>query len=123
MLLYLRLVLLVFVIFLSSTPLALAEVETRPNVLLIMTDNQSASLLGAYGNKTIQTPHIDRLAREGMLFERAYATSGVCSPSRAVLLTGLIPSANGVHNGLPGRYSVEDYSAISEFRKLASNAC
>ncbi len=81
-----------------------------------MTDNQSASLLGAYGHPVIQTPNIDQLATEGTLFERAYATSGVCSPSRAVLLTGLIPSAHGVHNGLPARYPLERYSAIAEFR-------
>lgn len=89
---------------------------TPPNVLLIMTDNQSASLLGAYGNPDIKTPNIDKLAAEGALFERAYATTGVCSPSRAVLLTGLIPSATGVHNGLPGSYELDRYSAIAEFR-------
>jgi arylsulfatase A-like enzyme len=88
----------------------------RPNVLLIMTDNQSANLLGAYGNADIATPNIDRLAAEGLLFEHAYAASGVCSPSRAVLMTGLLPSTNGVHNGLPARYPVAGYSAIAEFR-------
>ena len=92
--------------------------QERPNVLLIMTDNQSPNLLGAYGNRDIKTPNIDQLARDGLLFAKAYATSGVCSPSRAVLMTGLIPSANGVHNGLPARYTVEDYAAIEEFRNL-----
>jgi len=92
--------------------------QDRPNVLLIMTDNQSPNLLGAYGNRDIRTPNIDQLARDGLLFAHAYATSGVCSPSRAVLMTGLIPSANGVHNGLPARYAVEDYAAIEEFRNL-----
>ena len=82
--------------------------QDRPNVLLIMTDNQSPNLLGADGNRDIKTPNIDQLARDGLLFAKAYATSGVCSPSRAVLMTGLIPSANGVHNGLPARYTVED---------------
>ncbi|MYC23062.1 MAG: sulfatase-like hydrolase/transferase, partial [Caldilineaceae bacterium SB0662_bin_25] len=77
-----------------------ATAQDRPNLLLIMTDNQSPNLLGAFGNRDIRTPNIDRLARDGLLFARAYATSGVCSPSRAVLMTGLIPSANGVHNGL-----------------------
>ena len=95
-----------------------ATAQDRPNVLLIMTDNQSPNLLGAYGNRDIRTPNIDRLARDGLLFAHAYATSGVCSPSRAVLMTGLIPSANGVHNGLPARYAVEDYAAIEEFRNL-----
>lgn len=96
-----------------------AAAETgRPNVLLIMSDNQSPSLLGTYGNPVIRTPHIDQLAAEGMLFEHAYATTGVCSPSRAVLMTGLIPSANGVHNGLPAKFAVERYAAIEEVRNL-----
>ncbi|MDH5277301.1 MAG: sulfatase-like hydrolase/transferase, partial [Gammaproteobacteria bacterium] len=95
-----------------------AVAADRPNLLLILTDNESPSLLGAYGNREIRTPHIDQLAAGGMLFTRAYATSGVCSPARAVLLTGLIPSRTGVHNGLPERFSVPDYSAIEEFRNL-----
>ena len=90
----------------------------QPNVLLIVTDNQSPDLLGAYGNPDILTPNIDRLADEGLKFEQAYATSGVCSPTRATLLTGLLPSQTGVHNGLPGRYKVADWSAIEGFRNL-----
>lgn len=95
-----------------------AQAAGRPNLLLILTDNQSPSLIGAYGNREIRTPNIDRLAAEGMLFTRAFATSGVCSPARATLLTGLIPSRTGVHNGLPERFAVPDYSAIEEFRNL-----
>ncbi len=95
-----------------------AVAADRPNLLLILTDNESPSLLGAYGNREIRTPHIDQLAAEGMLFTRAFATSGVCSPARATLLTGLIPSRTGVHNGLPARFAVPDYSAIEEFRNL-----
>ncbi|MDP6674388.1 MAG: sulfatase-like hydrolase/transferase [Gammaproteobacteria bacterium] len=90
----------------------------RPNVLLIVTDNQSPGLLGAYGNADILTPNIDQLANDGLLFQHAYATSGVCSPTRATLLTGLLPSQTGVHNGLPGRYKVADWSAIEGFRNL-----
>lgn len=95
-----------------------ARAAERPNLLLIVTDNQSPGLLGAYGNDDILTPNIDRLAAEGLLFEQAYATSGVCSPTRATLLTGLLPSQTGVHNGLPVRYKLADWSAIEEFRNL-----
>ncbi len=56
-----------------------------------------------------------------MLFTRAFATSGVCSPARATLLTGLIPSRTGVHNGLPERFTVPDYSAVEEFRNAATD--
>ncbi len=96
----------------------LASAEPRTNLLLIVTDNQSASLLGAYGNSVIRTPNIDQLAEQGIRFDNAYAASGVCSSSRAVMLTGLMPSQNGVHNGLPGTYKVPDWSAIEEYRNL-----
>lgn len=109
-----RPVLAVLVIVIAA-PVSAAD---RPNLLLILTDNQSPSLIGAYGNAEIRTPNIDRLAAQGTLFTRAFATSGVCSPARATLLTGLIPSRTGVHNGLPERFAVPDYSAIEEFRNL-----
>ena len=75
------------------------QAADHPNLILIVSDNQTSSLLGAYGNQDILTPNIDRLAAEGVRFDRAYAASGVCSPSRASLLTGLIPSQTGIHNG------------------------
>lgn len=102
----------------ATLAVALAQAAERPNLLLIVTDNQSPGLLGAYGNADIRTPNIDSLARRGMRFDNAYATSGVCSPTRATLLTGLLPSQTGVHNGLPGRFKVTDWSAIEEFRNL-----
>ena len=89
-----------------------------PNIVLIIADNLNPSLLGPYGNMEITTPNLDRMATEGMLFERAFAVSGVCSPTRASLLTGLLPSQTGVHNALPSGYEVDDWSAIEEFRNL-----
>ena len=53
-----------------------------PNVLFILTDNQAASLLGTYGNPDIKTPHIDKLARDGIKFTRAFAVNGMCSATR-----------------------------------------
>ena len=97
---------------------AISDAKEPPNVILIVTDNQSPTLLGAYGNEDIRTPQIDKMAREGMLFRSAHASSGVCSPSRATLLTGLMPSQTGVHNALPSQPRVEDWSAIGEFQNL-----
>lgn len=91
---------------------------SRPNVVLIVSDNQSPNLMGAYGNRDILTPNLDTLANEGVMFTRAYAVSGVCSPTRATLLTGLLPSQTGVHNGLPSTFPVKNWSAIQEFRNL-----
>ena len=66
------------------------------NVLFLMADDHAAYVAGRYGNPIIRTPNIDRLADEGVLFERAYANSPVCSPSRQSIITGRLPHAAGV---------------------------
>lgn len=93
----------------------------RPNLVLILTDNHGAWTLGCYGNRDIRTPHIDRLAQEGMLFTRCFASNAVCSPTRATLLTGLIPSQHGVHCYLRAgepQLGPKAYCTIQEFRTL-----
>ena len=95
-----------------------AFAATHPNIVLIVSDNQSQTLLGTYGNSAILTPNIDRLAAQGIKFNRAFSVSGVCSPTRATMLTGLLPSQTGVHVALPTHVSVDRWSAIEEFRNL-----
>jgi arylsulfatase A-like enzyme len=68
----------------------------RPNILFICTDQQRYDALGCYGNGQIQTPAIDGLAGEGVLFEQCYVQNPVCAPSRASLLTGRYPRAHGL---------------------------
>lgn len=68
----------------------------RPNIVLITTDQQRWDTLGCAGNAVVRTPHIDRLAAEGVCFARAYAQSPLCMPSRASLITGRYPRAHGV---------------------------
>ena len=70
----------------------------RPHVVLIMADQLGAGSLPAYGNTVVRSPHIDRLAEEGVVFERALCASPLCAPSRASLLTGLLPSRTGVYD-------------------------
>jgi hypothetical protein len=60
-----------------------APSAAKPNLLLILTDNQGAWTLGCHGNKDIHTPNLDRLAGEGVRFENAFANNPVCSPTRA----------------------------------------
>ncbi|TDE14273.1 sulfatase [Jiangella asiatica] len=67
----------------------------RPNILLICTDQQRYSALGAYGNDEIDTPTLDRLAAEGVLFENCYVQNPVCGPSRASLMTGRYVQSHG----------------------------
>jgi arylsulfatase A-like enzyme len=74
----------------------------KPNVLLIITDQHRADHLGCYGNRLLRTPHIDSLAAVGQRFERCYVANPICMPNRATMLTGRMPSINGVrHNGVP----------------------
>ena len=97
------------------------EPHARPNVVLILTDNQGAWTLGCYGNPDIRTPNIDRLAREGVRFTRAFSPNGVCSPTRASLLTGLMPSQHGVHCYLGAKEAQLGpgaYCTIGKFRSL-----
>ena len=65
--------------------------SSRPNILWIVSDDHSAAHVGAYGDPNVRTPHIDRLAGQGMRFARAYTTSSQCLPSRASFMTGRGP--------------------------------
>jgi len=69
--------------------------QTKRNVLLLVSDNQSWPDCGCYGNSDVRTPGIDRLASDGVKFNYGFATTASCGPSRAVLYTGLLTPANG----------------------------
>jgi arylsulfatase A-like enzyme len=72
----------------------------RPNILVILTDDQGPWAMGCAGNAEIHTPNLDRLAASGIRFENFFCASPVCSPARASLLTGRMPSQHGVHDWL-----------------------
>ncbi len=79
--------------------------EGKPNIILIIADDMAWDDCGAYGHPFIRTPHIDRLASEGMRFTNAYLTISSCSPSRASIITGRYPHQTGaeqLHWPLPG---------------------
>jgi arylsulfatase A-like enzyme len=76
---------------------ASAEKESpRPNVIVIFADDLGYGDLGCFGHPTIATPHLDRMAREGLRLTQFYAAECVCTPSRAALLTGRLPIRNGM---------------------------
>ncbi|MFM7070399.1 MAG: sulfatase-like hydrolase/transferase, partial [Planctomycetota bacterium] len=79
----------------SSSP---SPPSRRPNVVLILTDDQRADALGCAGHPHLKTPHIDRLAAEGFHFTRAFCTTSLCSPSRASILSGVYAHTHGVTN-------------------------
>jgi choline-sulfatase len=72
--------------------------KQKPNIIFILTDDQGAWAMGCAGNQEIHTPHIDALAGRGIRFDNFFCASPVCSPARASLLTGRMPSAHGVHD-------------------------
>lgn len=72
----------------------------RPNILFIMSDDQGQWACGCYGNDEIETPAIDSIASQGMRCDDFFCVSPVCSPARASVLTGMIPSQHGIHDWL-----------------------
>jgi uncharacterized sulfatase len=68
----------------------------RRQIVFIMTDSQRKDMVGCYGNRDMRTPRLDRMAAEGMRFDRAYTCQPVCSPARSSLFTGTFPHTNGV---------------------------
>jgi len=71
-----------------------------PNILFILSDDQGPWAMGCAGNSEIRTPNLDRLAKSGVRFDHFFCASPVCSPARASIMTGRIPSAHGVHDWL-----------------------
>ena len=102
----LQLAVIAFIFALST----ISQAANRPNILFCIADDWAWPHAGIYGDKTVQTPTFDRLAREGALFSRAYSAAPSCTPSRAAILTGrtvhsLEEGAN-LHGTLPKKYDV-----------------
>ena len=78
------------------------QATRRPNIVFIMSDDHAYQAISAYSNRLTQTPNIDRIAKEGMLFSNACVTNSICAPSRAVILTGKHSHLNGkIDNNFP----------------------
>ncbi len=88
-----------------------AAAPARPNLIVILADDLGYAELGSYGQKVIQTPHLDQMAREGLRFTQFYAGATVCGPSRSVLMTGLHQG----HTRLRGNVSTKG-SAVGALR-------
>jgi uncharacterized sulfatase len=87
----------------STTSYACDEIQSvqlnapsRPNIVFLCTDDQARWAVGAYGNREIRTPNMDRLAARGVIFRNAFTVTPVCSPSRAALMTSRYPSELGI---------------------------
>ena len=89
-LLYLKLCLFPFLFF-------SAEGKKRPNIVFLLSDDQSTHSLGCYGNKDVKSPELDRLADDGMVFDRHYDTTAICMASRASVMTGMFEYKHGTN--------------------------
>ena len=92
-----------FLTALAALPAAAQETtkDPRPNFVVILCDDLGYGDLGCFGNRTIRTPNLDQLAKEGILLRSCYASAPVCSPSRAGMLTGRTPYRSGIYDWIP----------------------
>ena len=87
--------------------------KNQPNLVYIFTDQQRADTMSAYGNNWIQTPNLNRLSDDSIVFENAYVSAPICTPSRATQMTGLWPHTNGcTKNNIP---LADDIKTFAEF--------
>ncbi len=116
----------------TSVPAALAAAPAapRPDILLLMPDQWRGDCLSAVGHPVVKTPTLDRLARDGALFRRAYSTCPSCIPARLSLLTGLHPSTSGLvgyapiaihHPTLPALLTAAGYATVLVGRNMHQN--
>lgn len=97
-----------------------ALADGNRNVLLLISDNQNKSDCGCYGNEIVQTPNIDQLAKEGVRFLDAFATTASCGPSRAVIYSGLQTHANGQYGHGHGTHTYRLNPKVDTVFKLLS---
>lgn len=89
----------------------------KPNIVFILSDDHGQWASGAYGNKDVISPNIDKLAKEGIKFNNFFCASPVCSPARASILTGKIPSQHGIQDWLcGGNLDAEDIKTVIDKR-------
>jgi len=93
---YFFMVVLLAIFFMIGCKRLPAGEDTLPNIILIFTDQQNIDAMSAMGNPFLQTPHMDRIAKRGVIFTESYCTSPVCGPSRSSILTGHMPHTTGV---------------------------
>jgi N-sulfoglucosamine sulfohydrolase len=118
----LRIILLSFSLAQMSLIASAQTSAAHPNIVLIVSDDHGREAVGCYGNKVVQTPNIDALAKEGILFTNAFATVASCSPSRSVLLSGLYSHSNGMY-GLQNReHHFSSYDTVQSLPVLRPQA-
>ncbi|GIZ10211.1 sulfatase [Flavobacterium sp. UMI-01] len=120
-----KVIVITLVMIISCLSSVLGQKATTPNVIIVFTDDQGYQDVGVFGSPLIKTPHLDKMAAEGIKFTDFYAASSVCSPSRAALLTGCYPPRVGVPvvlwPNLPGGLSNQELT-IADLLKTKNYA-
>lgn len=113
-----RLVLAAFLVALSISA------APRPNVVMIISDDQTYRDFGFMGNEHVRTPHLDRLAAQSARYPNGYVPTSVCSPSLATMLTGLYPHQHGIHynHPPPGNSAFNKMKSRAEYERVRSRA-
>lgn len=107
---------LVCVLIQAVLALSLSAADKQPNILFIFSDDHALQAIGAYGSKINQTPNIDRIADEGMIFQNSFCANSICGPSRANILTGKHSHINGFRrNG--NRFDGSQWTFPKEMQK------
>lgn len=97
--------------------ISIAASAQRPNIVVIISDDHAYQTISAYGSTLMQTPHIDRIAKEGVLFKKAYVTNSICGPSRAVILTGKYSHKNGFKDNEHSSFDGSQNTFIKELTR------
>ena len=109
----------ILLLFLIGCAVVRADAAERPNILFIMSDDHTTQAIGCYGSRLAKinpTPTLDRLAAEGMRFDRVFCVNSICTPSRASIMTGQYPQSNGVTD-LNGKLPPERQYLPQEMKK------
>src|SRR5262249_40864171 len=93
-----------FIALVAGAAISHAADKLRPNILFIFSDDHAWQAISAYESKVIQTPNLDRLAQQGMRFDRCLVPNSICGPSRATVLTGTYNHINGFFNNVNCRF-------------------
>src|SRR5438045_4326059 len=108
-------------LFLAALALGFASRLTaadRPNIVFIFSDDHAYQAISAYGSKLVETPNLDRIAKQGVRFDRCLVPNSICGPSRATVLTGKYSHANGFYNNTNSKFD----GAQMTFPKLLRTA-
>ncbi|ALL05011.1 sulfatase [Pedobacter sp. PACM 27299] len=94
----------------------LTHAQQQPNIIIIVSDDHAFQSIGAYGSKLMKTPSIDRIAKEGVRFDKGYVTNSICGPSRAVILTGKYSHKNGFKDNENSKFDGSQDSFVKQLR-------